>query len=935
MLWLHLHKSAGSSIRHIAALNGEVPLQPATTNWNLFLKDRERDGVVNCTERLALFELQEASTWVSVERPFEESADACLSSKTKQFQMGVALRNPIETAESTMSYHDINPEELTEKLKRASELKQRPRDVELARRGNMDRNSPLAHFDNFMVRSLLGRTVFDEVPIGGVSEAHLKRALKSLETRFDVVLVLDDLQKHLQQLAALRNWRNFHDDTFYNAHSDRKVLSNETQKILKKHSSIDTMLYYAARDLANLKTQQAILSQKRNKTECQRRRNLLFEEERSLLPRIDAIHEGALKDCAASMGVEEVLDVDLQEENNCLDDDLASSLKVLGLNSGVNHDELFDHFCGLGYVVAGARSTCNLNALHGTRRGAAEEALRRLRAATESALWSQPGSCFSAENATSANCRLEAWSDTMRSALERVVMSGVEVLLDFSFSEFVETIVQATNHRLIVIHALSSGEENDESTSSVCEPALWWKTSNLYFSPLNSVEGCAKLKENATFLSEVAMPLAKVREPKIIGEIFRRGNTFVRKALLESLDRGSYVPSCGAASPLITDLPWRKAKDLRMIHRKNDTLAHVVVSSVGLGLENDPEKLEGLLLAFEAFTLPSVIRQTTSVPWVIYSRSQLWPRDSAQRLTDLLAPFPHFRLVELEDNGSNDDARRLVAKSLLTSSTKKRSPLLDISADVHLKGAGLEVFDDDIVGITTVVAAGDAIHSDALRETQQVIENNFPCSRSLDICSTSAHEWSPSEHGNYGYVKSIVDDDCFEPGYSRASRLFCPQSSRIEDQVLLPSRVAPLVLPHIHPQRQRISARPRNTSTTDFLRRSFYSLDTTMTVVAVLNALLMNSRTRCDNCRRTNWSPRGAASKLTRLCQTRSILDRRPCQDALQRLGILTILLANNSQPTKPTNIAKADTTKQTMPSPLLQKKKIRHRFNPTSHRHP
>ena len=42
MFWVHLHNCAGTTIHELASLNREIPIVPASANWNTALWDKER-----------------------------------------------------------------------------------------------------------------------------------------------------------------------------------------------------------------------------------------------------------------------------------------------------------------------------------------------------------------------------------------------------------------------------------------------------------------------------------------------------------------------------------------------------------------------------------------------------------------------------------------------------------------------------------------------------------------------------------------------------------------------------------------------------------------------------------------------------------------------------------------------------------------------------
>ena len=855
-------------MRHLAALNGEGPLQPATTNWNLFLNDREREGIVNCTTKLRLFEKQREATWTSIERPFERE-DRC-----KGLEYGVALRDPLETAESTISYNDVDLDELASKLTDGLP----PKGMTLQHRGVMDHVSPLGHFDNFMTRSLLGRRAFDTIPIGGVTTTHLRDAIAVL-AEFDVILVLDDLDTHLLQFA--HRWSNVRSTSHrYNAHPDRKPMSNDTRNLLRSHAAIDILLYDAARDIAQKRTRRAQdlhrIGEKRTTAHCASSTTLSPLVSSTTTTTTTTSNDETLRECAG--GTFPLVDSDgvssswPPSEEECASE-TTTTLKVLGVASSPGHMEgLFQRFCGLGYVVVAAEMECNFEALHSVRRDGAIAATRDVRNLREA--------CFG------GNCRVATWTTAMRGALQVLAASGVEVLLDFDYAGFLTMIIDLAPD-LVVVHAVIPlrGDE----TGVVCKPAFWPKTN---FSPLNSFEACTSLAadvgKNATHLTDVAVPmetlrrrdpdlLAEVilrfkthltdvavpnlrrRDPDLLTEVILRFNTFVRRT---TMGRARYIPFC-SLDPVLA-LPWRRAKDMRLGPVRGE---HVVVTA--LGIEDD--RLEIGVLLFEAFTLPSMVKQTNDdAVWLIYGRYRRWPAALAERIAAAVAPFPRFRLVD-------DDMQK---------------GLLDDNATVHLGRAG--IVSTSSISIVTLLDAGDSLHPDALRETQQI--GSRPSGRNLTICSEVAYEWTPSERGgNYGSLSSLSafdDGNCWGAGLSRVTRASGTSSS--SEVIALPWGVAPLTQKRPHVSRRSMVQR-KNTSTTDFLKRRYSTLDATMTLIAVANAHILHRRWKPDDCEDC-WSPQLAAARLERLCSTRSILDRIPCRNDLNRLNILsTLLTASNA----------------------------------------
>ena len=107
MLWLHIHNAGGTSIRALAETYGERPLEPATTNWNLWLHAKETYKTISCREKVDLFKRQAAATMTMIERPFDAADAACA-----ELAYGTTLRSPVSTMLSTIVTNNVDVDAL-------------------------------------------------------------------------------------------------------------------------------------------------------------------------------------------------------------------------------------------------------------------------------------------------------------------------------------------------------------------------------------------------------------------------------------------------------------------------------------------------------------------------------------------------------------------------------------------------------------------------------------------------------------------------------------------------------------------------------------------------------------------------------------------------------------------------------------------------------
>jgi len=113
MLWMHIHNAGGTTIRTLAELYGERPIQPATQNWNIGVEKYGDDIVWSCEAKRRLMESQVGASWTAIERPLEAADLGC------DFDYGVTVRDPVATMVSTLVNNRVDASKLFRILGRA------------------------------------------------------------------------------------------------------------------------------------------------------------------------------------------------------------------------------------------------------------------------------------------------------------------------------------------------------------------------------------------------------------------------------------------------------------------------------------------------------------------------------------------------------------------------------------------------------------------------------------------------------------------------------------------------------------------------------------------------------------------------------------------------------------------------------------------------
>jgi len=193
VVFVHVHKAAGSFMCGMASLNNERIVEPGVNcNWVLHDDFKQMgDGVrVTCEERAEQFS---NVSWAHIEREFTVH-DFC----PQHFDYVTVLREPAGLVQSEVNFRNFSVSELEASLSCTKGL-------EPCDESHKDDNVPLWKFlDNFQVRMLGGMETW-QLPPGGVLPEHKDRVVSLLE-RFYRVIPFDRLKSSPTLLKSSFGW---------------------------------------------------------------------------------------------------------------------------------------------------------------------------------------------------------------------------------------------------------------------------------------------------------------------------------------------------------------------------------------------------------------------------------------------------------------------------------------------------------------------------------------------------------------------------------------------------------------------------------------------------------------------------------------------------------------------------------------------------------
>lgn len=235
MMWVHIHKSAGSFICAGAVLNGESIVKPSG-NCNWAEHDNGAGGLgserTNCSKRTEYFE-QHNYSWGQIERVLAD--EFCYTT----FDYGIWLRDPVSLAESEANWHHMyTPGEISTSLNCVVQKR-----GELCPVKQKDDMPLWMYFDNYVVRIVGGPSVWN-LPPGHVEERHARLALERLHP-FKIVLVMEDVVSTEHGTDALfkkTGWKLWPVKS-KRYHTHNKTFTNEERETIRKLNKYDYMLY--------------------------------------------------------------------------------------------------------------------------------------------------------------------------------------------------------------------------------------------------------------------------------------------------------------------------------------------------------------------------------------------------------------------------------------------------------------------------------------------------------------------------------------------------------------------------------------------------------------------------------------------------------------------------------------------------------------------
>lgn len=212
IFWLHCQQNGGTWVATLAAAHGERILSPFGLPQTLSVskvhglaipnyRNETCRSPVTCKLKAEYITLQKA-TFTAIERAFDSAVELC----TGSFLYGTAIMHPRRFLLSALHHRPgMDPSKMLQILGgERTPKRQRLHDWCLGDPPyGVDGQYP--HYDNYYVRGLNGFSAY-WLPPGKVTRAHFVAAVETLH-RFDMILLLDELHLHVDQLVHTFGWQ--------------------------------------------------------------------------------------------------------------------------------------------------------------------------------------------------------------------------------------------------------------------------------------------------------------------------------------------------------------------------------------------------------------------------------------------------------------------------------------------------------------------------------------------------------------------------------------------------------------------------------------------------------------------------------------------------------------------------------------------------------
>lgn len=255
VMWLHVHKSGGTTICHEAQKHGENIVQPAyfcgSDKFGDWLPSGNFHFVSNqkgtCAERRLMFDPHPLGynytfTFAMIERQLD-SGDICFD----DFVYGTLLRETISRITSEVNFQQpFHLESILSCVDDAIVSPGRHSDCPVPEPlgPNLSPNHSFVYVDNYVIR-LLGGSATMLLPPGAVKASHLTAAIETLE-KFDLVIPLEELNSERAR-AAFDRVIGWHPDDGDTARADEDphnvTLTEHEVKRLRRINKFDIALY--------------------------------------------------------------------------------------------------------------------------------------------------------------------------------------------------------------------------------------------------------------------------------------------------------------------------------------------------------------------------------------------------------------------------------------------------------------------------------------------------------------------------------------------------------------------------------------------------------------------------------------------------------------------------------------------------------------------